>query len=67
MGCVGSALLFLSPSEMAYVDFLKINQKAPLEVGEYIILTNFNRKNIVGVLADQLILKFDYSSRYYRI
>jgi len=34
MGCAGNALLFLAPTEMAYVDFLRINQKAPLE--EYV-------------------------------
>jgi len=31
MGCKGNALLFLLPNEMAYVNFLSINQKAPLQ------------------------------------
>jgi len=34
MGCAGNALLFLAPTELAYIDFLRINQKAPLE--EYV-------------------------------
>ncbi|KAL5006701.1 hypothetical protein ScPMuIL_015507 [Solemya velum] len=31
MGSVGKALLFLLPSEESYVDFIKMNQKAPME------------------------------------
>eukprot|EP00116_Pleurobrachia_bachei_P001306 sb/3461568/ len=31
MGTEGRALLFLAPTELAYVDYLKISQKAPLE------------------------------------
>ena len=32
MGNTGNALIFLLPHEMAYVEFLDVNQKAPLQV-----------------------------------
>lgn len=38
-GHVGKALLFLLPSEESYVDFIKINQKAPMEELEDVLGT----------------------------